>query len=114
MTISNPGQQMLFENFSPAHPVVVDMMAQPILAVGTLYCFMLHVVVESPDHCAWLAGNFQSKVLFETKDSDAKGETTENPLLSSSVTIQARKSSSSFLVSGNCAHQPFCLSPAIE
>ncbi len=36
---------------------------------------MLHVVVESPDHCAWLAGNFQSKVLFETKGSEAKGET---------------------------------------
>ncbi len=35
---------------------------------------MLHVVVESPDHCAWLAG--QSKVLFETKDSEAKGQTT--------------------------------------
>ena len=50
-------------------------MAQPILVVGTLYCFMLHVVVESPDHCAWLAGNFQSKVLFETKGSQAKGET---------------------------------------
>ncbi len=62
------------KNISPAHPVVVEMMAQPI--VGTLYCFMLHIVVESPDHCAWLAGNFQSKVLFETKDSEAKGETT--------------------------------------
>ncbi len=24
----------------------------------------------------WLAGNFQSKVLFETEDSEAKGETT--------------------------------------
>ncbi len=51
-------------------------MAQPIQVVGTLYCFLLHVVVESPDHCAWLAGNFQSKVLFETKHSEAAGETT--------------------------------------
>ena len=51
-------------------------MAQPILVAGTLYCCMLHVVAESPDHCAWLAGNFQSKVLFETKGSEAKGETT--------------------------------------
>ena len=74
MTISNPGQQMLFE--TSAHPVVAEMMAQPILVVGTLYCFLLHVVVESPDHCAWLAGNFQSKVLFETKHSEAAGETT--------------------------------------
>ena len=65
MTISNPGQQMLFE-----------IATQPILVVGTLYCFLLHVVVESPDHCAWLAGNFQSKVLFETKHSEAARETT--------------------------------------
>ena len=78
-------------------------MAQPILVVGTLYCFMLHVVVESPDHCAWLEGNFQSKVLFETKGSEAKGETTV-----------VQQSSLSFSVSGNCAHQSFCLSPVIE
>ena len=52
-------------------------MAQPILVDGTLYCFLLHVVVvESPDHCAWMAGNFQSKVLFETKHSEAAGEIT--------------------------------------
>ncbi len=51
-------------------------MAQPILVVSTLYCIMLHFVVESPDSCAWLAGNFQSKVLFDTKNSEAKGETT--------------------------------------
>ncbi len=49
-------------------------MTQPI--VGTLFTLMLHIVDESPDHCAWLAGNFQSKILFETKDSEAKGETT--------------------------------------
>ncbi len=73
-------------------------MAQPIvdsyLVVGTLYCFMLHVFVEFPDHCAWLAGNFQSKVLFETKGCEAKGETTVVQ-----QRIQAKKSSSSFSVS---------------
>jgi hypothetical protein len=64
-------EEFFEELISPAHPVVVEMMAPP--KVGSLYCFMLHIVVESPDHCAWLA--FQSKVLFETKDSGAEGET---------------------------------------
>jgi hypothetical protein len=31
---------------------------------------------ESADRCAGLAGNFQSKVLFEKKESEALGETT--------------------------------------
>ncbi len=31
---------------------------------------------ESTDRCAGLAGNFQSKVLFEKKESEALGETT--------------------------------------
>jgi len=35
------------------------------------------IVVESPDHgAAWLAGLFQSKVLFENAESFVKGETT--------------------------------------
>ena len=42
---------------------------------------MLHfklswIIVESADRCAGLAGNFQSKVLFEKKESEVKGETT--------------------------------------
>ena len=57
---------------------------------------MFYIVVESPDHCTWLAGNFQSKVLIETKESDVKGETTviQNR-------TQASKSSSIFSVCGN-------------
>ncbi len=92
------------KNISPAHPVVVEMMVQPIIVVGTLYCFLLHVVVESPDHCAWLTGNIQSKVLFETKDSEA---------------VQIRKHPSQekffeFLGKRKLRHHSFCLSPAIE
>ena len=34
------------------------------------------IVAESADRWAGLAGNFQSKVLFEKKESEAKGETT--------------------------------------
>jgi hypothetical protein len=37
---------------------------------------VFRIVVESPDHCAWCAGNFQSKVLFENKESEGRGETT--------------------------------------
>jgi hypothetical protein len=34
------------------------------------------IVAESADRWAGRAGNFQSKVLFEKKESEAKGETT--------------------------------------
>ena len=56
------------------HPAMVEMLALPI--TGVLCCFSWHIVVESADHCAGLAGNFQSKVLFENKGSEALGETT--------------------------------------
>ena len=33
------------------------------------------IVVESPDRCAGLVGNYKTKVLFEKADSDENGET---------------------------------------
>jgi hypothetical protein len=58
-------------------------MAQPI--VGTCSCIICvsDGVVESTDHwqhCAWMAGNYKSKVLLETKESGGIGETTMLPL----------------------------------
>ena len=44
-------------------------------ATGALCCFPWHVVVESPDRCAELVGNYKTKVLFEKADSDDNGET---------------------------------------
>jgi hypothetical protein len=66
------------KNISPDHSVVVEMMAQTI--VGTLYCFMFHIVVESREPCAWLVGAFLSKVLFKTKDSEDGRESTHADL----------------------------------
>ena len=46
------------------------------LITGALRCFPWQIVVESPDRCAELVGNYKTKVLFEKADSDDKGETT--------------------------------------
>ncbi len=90
----------------PDHQVVVEMMAQP--EVGTLYCFMFHIVVESSDHFAWPAGNFL--VLFKAKDSETAGETT-------AVQIRKHPSQEKFFefLGKRKLRPPFvCSSPAMQ
>jgi hypothetical protein len=58
---------------------MTEMFVIPI--TGALCCSLnfrglLARCVESADRCAGLAGNFQSKVLFEKKESEVLGETT--------------------------------------
>jgi hypothetical protein len=49
------------------HPVTVEMFAQPI--TGALCCFSWHIVVESPDRCSGLGGNFQTGFIQASKSS---------------------------------------------
>ncbi len=61
------------------HPVVVEMFEQLIegVLVGSgciMFCFVYGFL--STHDGAWMAGNCQVKVLFENKESQAKGETT--------------------------------------
>ena len=53
---------------------MLEMLEQPI--TGVLCCFPWQIVVESPDCCAGLVGNYKTKALFEKVDSDDNGETT--------------------------------------
>ena len=57
---------------------MMEMFAIPITSAlcCSLNFFSWIIVVESADRCAGLAGNFQSKFLFEKKESEALGETT--------------------------------------
>ena len=61
---------------SPDQPVMVEMFTQPI--VGTLCCFidLFNYIISALNHFALMSGHFQTKVLFEAADSQAKGETT--------------------------------------
>ncbi len=61
------------------HPVMTEMFAIPIagaLCSSSNFRGVLARCFESADRCAGLAGNFQSKILFETKRSEKMGETT--------------------------------------
>ncbi len=61
------------------HPVFMEMFAVPITGNRCVVLFfkvLWIIVVESADRCAGLAGYFQSKVLFEKKESEVLGETT--------------------------------------
>ena len=61
------------------HPVMTEIFAIPItgaLCSSSNFRGVLARCFESADRCAGLAGNFQSKVLFEKKESEALGETT--------------------------------------
>ena len=55
---------------------MVEMFTQPI--VGTLCCFidLFNYIISALNHFALMSGHFQTKVLFEAADSQAKGETT--------------------------------------
>ena len=75
------------------HPVMTEVFAIPIVGALCTYSNFRGVLArcfESADRCPGLAGNFQSKVLFETKGSEKLGETTG--------CIQASKRSSIFSV----------------
>jgi hypothetical protein len=37
--------------------------------------FTCPCLISNPDHCSWLAGNFQVKLLFKQRESHAKRET---------------------------------------
>jgi hypothetical protein len=57
---------------------MTEMFAIPIagaLCSSSKFRGVLARCFESADRCAGLAGNFQSKVLFETKGSEKMGET---------------------------------------
>jgi len=61
------------------HPVMTEVFAIPIVGALCTYSNFRGVLArcfESADRCPGLAGNFQSKVLFETKGSEKLGETT--------------------------------------
>jgi hypothetical protein len=61
------------------HPVMTEVFAIPIAGALCTYSNFRGVLArcfESADRCPGLAGNFQSKVLFETKGSEKLGETT--------------------------------------
>jgi len=61
------------------HPLMTEIFAIPIagaLCRSSKFRGVLARCFESADRCAGLAGNFQSKVLFEKKESEALGETT--------------------------------------
>ena len=61
------------------HPVMTEVFAIPIAGALCTYSNFRGVLArcfESADRCPGLAGNFQSKVLFEKKESEALGETT--------------------------------------
>jgi hypothetical protein len=71
------------------HPVMTEMFVIPItgaLCSSSNFRGVLARCFESADRCAGLAGNFQSKVLFEKKESEVLGETTvlQNRMHSSS------------------------------
>jgi hypothetical protein len=61
------------------HPIMTEVFAVPITGALCTYSNFRGVLArcfESADRCPGLAGNFQSKVLFETKGSEKLGETT--------------------------------------
>ena len=79
------------------HPVMTEVFAIPIAGALCTYSNFRGVLArcfESADRCPGLAGNFQSKVLFETKGS----EKLEKPLCFRTGCIQASKRSSIFSV----------------
>ncbi len=53
------------------HPAIVVMFKQRIISELLDVC-----VVDELENSAWRTGNYQAKILFESKDSQAKGETT--------------------------------------
>ena len=58
---------------------MTEVFAIPIVGALCTYSIFRGVLArcfESADRCPGLAGNFQSKVLFETKGSEKLGETT--------------------------------------
>jgi len=60
------------------HPLMTEIFAIPIagaLCRSSKFRGVLARCFESADRCAGLAGNFQSKVLFEKKESEVLGET---------------------------------------
>ena len=60
------------------HPVMTEVFAIPIAGALCTYSNFRGVLAwcfESADRCPGLAGNFQSKVLFEKKESEKLGET---------------------------------------
>jgi hypothetical protein len=59
-----------------------------------LCCFPWQIVVESPDRCVGLVGNYKTKVLFEQADSDDEGERPEKLRCSRTGCVRASKSSS--------------------
>ncbi len=63
-----------------------------------MFCFVNELVLTND--CTWLAGNKQAKVLFENKESQAKGETT---VLENSVHPSQQKFFK-FLSTPNCMH----------
>jgi hypothetical protein len=44
--------------------IMLEIFVQPLVGACALCLIMIHiqVVVDSPDHCAWLAGNVQLKI----------------------------------------------------
>jgi hypothetical protein len=87
------------------HPVMTEVFAIPIAGALCTYSNFRGVLAwcfESADRCPGLAGNFQSKVLFEKKESEALGESSKKLLCFRTGYIQASKRSSIFSVAQPC------------